>query len=275
MTQLWLPPPSNSVSKQGYLPGQLYDLDTPYGSKAELKALLSQLKEANISSLADIVINHRCADEQDEKGRWNKFAYAPAPACLTQPPCCSFLHVLMLNTCVPHDIQHMHASRQNRTDQTSRQTQADIGHSAPPHRGGHVSTQAGASSCPITHMSPLIQFPCLKRSLRGNTQGYAAAVLWHDAGMPHACQALHTFRHRASFGAGAAVTITPVLPRVCALATLPTPTSPGATQQGRAPRQVLRENANMNQAQPSGIALSSDRDFQQRRRCRTHDNVGV
>lgn len=74
VTQLWLPPPSNSVSKQGYLPGQLYDLDTPYGSKSELVSLLSQLRDAGIASLADIVINHRCADEQDEKGRWNKFA---------------------------------------------------------------------------------------------------------------------------------------------------------------------------------------------------------
>lgn len=79
VTQLWLPPPSNSVSKQGYLPGQLYDLETPYGTKDELMALLSQLKEAGIASLADIVINHRCADEQDEKGRWNKFACARLP----------------------------------------------------------------------------------------------------------------------------------------------------------------------------------------------------
>lgn len=76
VTQLWLPPPSNSVSKQGYLPGQLYDLDTPYGSQEDLRRLLGMLREAEISSLADIVINHRCADEQDEQGRWNKFACA-------------------------------------------------------------------------------------------------------------------------------------------------------------------------------------------------------
>lgn len=95
VTQLWLPPPSNSVSKQGYLPGQLYDLDTPYGTKEELKGLLAQLKEAGIASLADIVINHRCADEQDEQGRWNKFACAPSlpPRPRFPPPLAPSHHV--------------------------------------------------------------------------------------------------------------------------------------------------------------------------------------
>lgn len=37
-THLWLPPPSQSVSAQGYLPGQLYNLDhSKYGNKEQLK----------------------------------------------------------------------------------------------------------------------------------------------------------------------------------------------------------------------------------------------
>ena len=63
MTHIWLPPPSQSVAAQGYLPGQLYNLDSKYGNKDELKALCAALKEAGIVPLADIVINHRCADE--------------------------------------------------------------------------------------------------------------------------------------------------------------------------------------------------------------------
>ena len=73
VTQVWLPPPSQSVSRQGYLPGQLYDLNTPYGSKEELTSLLKQFVEAGMAPLADIVINHRCADQQDETGQWNIF----------------------------------------------------------------------------------------------------------------------------------------------------------------------------------------------------------
>ncbi len=33
ITVLWLPPPSDSVSPQGYLPRDLYDLDSAYGSE--------------------------------------------------------------------------------------------------------------------------------------------------------------------------------------------------------------------------------------------------
>ena len=49
---------------QGYLPGQLYNLDSKYGNGEELKALNAALKAAGISPIVDIVINHRCADEQ-------------------------------------------------------------------------------------------------------------------------------------------------------------------------------------------------------------------
>ena len=73
ITHVWLPPPSQSVAPQGYLPGQLYNLQTPYGSQEELVALNKALKEAGISPMADIVINHRCAGQQGKDGVWNKF----------------------------------------------------------------------------------------------------------------------------------------------------------------------------------------------------------
>ena len=58
---------------QGYLPGQLYNLSSKYGTKEELQALLKAFKDSGIVTLADIVINHRCADAQDENGVWNTF----------------------------------------------------------------------------------------------------------------------------------------------------------------------------------------------------------
>jgi alpha-amylase len=60
---VWLPPPSRSLAPQGYIPQQLYDLNgSKYGNEEELKSLISKLKAANITAIADIVINHRNAD---------------------------------------------------------------------------------------------------------------------------------------------------------------------------------------------------------------------
>jgi len=65
---------------QGYLPGQLYNLTSKYGTKEQLVELNKALKAAGIVPVCDIVINHRCADKQDEHGVWNRFGCAPALA---------------------------------------------------------------------------------------------------------------------------------------------------------------------------------------------------
>lgn len=72
-THVWLPPPSHSVSPEGYLPGHLYDLNTKYGSKQELLDAIEALNKFGVKVVADVVINHRCAQMQDENGIWNTY----------------------------------------------------------------------------------------------------------------------------------------------------------------------------------------------------------
>mmetsp|Transcript_115692 Transcript_115692/g.258563 ORF Transcript_115692/g.258563 Transcript_115692/m.258563 type:complete len:675 (-) Transcript_115692:100-2124(-) len=75
VTDIWLPPVSQSVAPQGYLPSQLFNLDgSQYGSQEQLEALLEQMHAAGLRGVADIVINHRCGDKQDSQGRWNQFS---------------------------------------------------------------------------------------------------------------------------------------------------------------------------------------------------------
>ncbi len=63
-TSVWLPPPSDSVSPQGYLPRDIYNLNSAYGSEGELRELLYELHDHELKAVADIVINHRCAHFQ-------------------------------------------------------------------------------------------------------------------------------------------------------------------------------------------------------------------
>lgn len=82
---VWFPPVSRSVSPQGYLPGDYYDLgtaDSPtfYGTQQQLEAALKALNAQGVAPLADIVVNHRCAGKQDNNGIWNIFHFASGKA---------------------------------------------------------------------------------------------------------------------------------------------------------------------------------------------------
>ena len=72
-TTIWLPPPTDSVSAEGYMPRDLYDLNSKYGTLEELRECVAELKRHGIKSLGDAVLNHRCAHAQGPDGLWNQF----------------------------------------------------------------------------------------------------------------------------------------------------------------------------------------------------------
>ena len=59
VTHIWFPPPSNSLSTQGYLPRELNVFNSDYGSQAELESAVSSFTKRGIKAVVDTVINHR------------------------------------------------------------------------------------------------------------------------------------------------------------------------------------------------------------------------
>lgn len=56
---IWMPPPSDAASLDGYLPRQLYVIDNAYGTEAQHRNMINVLHSHGIKVIADIVINHR------------------------------------------------------------------------------------------------------------------------------------------------------------------------------------------------------------------------
>jgi hypothetical protein len=55
------------------MPGDLYDLNSAYGTEEDLIGCVRALQAAGLKVLGDAVLNHRCAQHQDEHGVWNKY----------------------------------------------------------------------------------------------------------------------------------------------------------------------------------------------------------
>lgn len=72
-TVIWLPPPTDSVSPEGYMPRDLYNLNSRYGTIDELKDVVKEFHKVGIKVLGDAVLNHRCAEHQNKNGIWNIF----------------------------------------------------------------------------------------------------------------------------------------------------------------------------------------------------------
>ncbi|KAG6644687.1 hypothetical protein CIPAW_08G070100 [Carya illinoinensis] len=76
-TSAWLPPASHSLSPEGYLPQNLYSLNSSYGSEHLLKTLLQKMKQYKVRAMADIVINHRVGTTQGHGGKYNRYDGIP------------------------------------------------------------------------------------------------------------------------------------------------------------------------------------------------------
>ncbi|OAE35036.1 hypothetical protein AXG93_4867s1000 [Marchantia polymorpha subsp. ruderalis] len=69
----------NAMCVPGYLPKDLYSLNTAYGSESELKLLIKTIKENNMKAMADIVINHRIRSTKGVRGIYNRYDGMPMP----------------------------------------------------------------------------------------------------------------------------------------------------------------------------------------------------
>ncbi|XP_009106267.1 probable alpha-amylase 2 [Brassica rapa] len=78
-TSAWLPPPSQSLAPEGYLPQDLYSLNSAYGSEHLLKSLLGKMKLYKVRAMADIVINHRIGTTRGHGGMYNRYDGSSLP----------------------------------------------------------------------------------------------------------------------------------------------------------------------------------------------------
>eukprot|EP00070_Physeter_catodon_P031318 XP_028338212.1 alpha-amylase AMY3-like [Physeter catodon] len=70
-TIIWLPPPTESVAWEGYMPTRWYNLNSKYGSAEELRYLIREAAtKYQLSCCVDVVANHRSATQQDQNGHW-------------------------------------------------------------------------------------------------------------------------------------------------------------------------------------------------------------
>uniref|UniRef100_A0A453BWM6 1,4-alpha-D-glucan glucanohydrolase n=1 Tax=Aegilops tauschii subsp. strangulata TaxID=200361 RepID=A0A453BWM6_AEGTS len=76
-TSVWLPPPTQSLSPEGYLPQNLYSLDSCYGSLQQLNSLIQNMNDHNIRAMADVVINHRVGTTKGSTGMYNRYDGIP------------------------------------------------------------------------------------------------------------------------------------------------------------------------------------------------------
>lgn len=67
----------SKILTPGYLPQNLYSLDSSYGSESMLKALLYKMRQHKVRPMADIVINHRIGTTQGHGGRYNRYDGIP------------------------------------------------------------------------------------------------------------------------------------------------------------------------------------------------------
>lgn len=67
VTHVWFPPVSDGAADEGYLPRELNNLNSDYGSASQLNQAIDALHQRGIKAVGDIVVNHRvgCTDYAD------------------------------------------------------------------------------------------------------------------------------------------------------------------------------------------------------------------
>lgn len=61
----------------GYLPQNIYSLNSKYGPEHLLKGLLQKMKQCKVRPMADIVINHRVGTTRGHGGTYNRYDGIP------------------------------------------------------------------------------------------------------------------------------------------------------------------------------------------------------